>query len=211
MELSKTNFDIDLDLYDKLIPCLNPEYWSTALRGAALRSGASSSANCVPSTLRSSCLPSWMTGQVEESNFNDSSHPLKEEFVCEICQKAFTRKCYLNNHKRTHDAHHTITFTNSNNIIPIQDILPPPTDQERQQGHCQRPFYQTGNNRYICTVCGKHFSVMKNVRIHQNIHTGEKPYKCPTCPKDFANDRTFYRHRKICALRNNVSRLSDFE
>ena len=160
MELSKTNFDIDLDLYDKLIPWLNPEYWSTALCEAALRSGAPGPG-------------------VEQSSFNDSSHTIKEEFVCEICQKAFTRKCYLTNHKRSHQ----FTFINS---ISIQDIHPPPTDLENQEGYCRRPLCQTGQNRYICTICGKHFPSMKRIRCHQKIHTGIGLYRCRFCQRSFA-------------------------
>ena len=163
MELSETNFDIDLDLHDKLIPWLNR----------------------VPSALHLSCIPipGLIKDQVEQSSFNDSSHTIKEEFVCEICQKAFTSKCYLTTHKRTHE----FAFTRTNNIIPIQDIHPPPTDLERQQGHCQRPFCQTGQNRYICTICGKHFSSMRMIKDHQKIHTGIGLHCCRFCQKSFTN------------------------
>ena len=154
MELSETNFDIDLDLCDKLIPWLNPEYWSTALREAALRSGAPGPA-------------------VEQSNFNNTSHPLKEEFMCETTNK-------ITNHFK---------FTRSNNIISIQDILPPPTALEIQQGCCQRPFGQSGENRYICTICGKHFSFMFSFRNHQKIHTGIGLHFCLFCPKTFPSRR----------------------
>ena len=164
MELSQTNFDVDLDLHDKLIPWLNR----------------------VPSALHLSCIPSWMRGHVEQSSFNDSSHTIKEEFVCEICQKAFTRKCYLINHKRSHQ----FTFKNS---IPIQDIHPPPTALESQKGHCRRPLCQTGQNRYICTTCGKHFSSMRMIKIHQKIHTGIGLYCCRFCQKSF----TFLHRWKV--------------
>ena len=161
MELSETNFDIDLDLHDKLIPWLNR----------------------VPSALHLSCIPGLARGQVEQSSFNDSSHTIKEEFVCDICQKAFTSICILTNHKRSHE----FAFTRTNNIIPIQDIHPPPTDLERQQGHCQRPFCQTGQNRYICTICGKHFSSMRMIKDHQKIHTGIGLHFCRFCQKSFTN------------------------
>ena len=177
MELSKTNFDIDLDLYDKLIPWLNrvPSALHLSctpswMRGGAPRPGALLSA---PSALHPSCVPSWLTGQVEQSHFNDESHSLKEESVCETTNK------------RTYD----FKFTKKNNIILIQDIQPPPTDLEIQQGYCQRPFCQTGQNRYICTICGKHFSYIGNFRIHQKNHTGIGLNCCQFCQKTFASRR----------------------
>ena len=173
MELSQTNFDVDLDLYDQLIPWLNR----------------------VPSALYLSCIPSWMRGQVEQSSFNDASHTRKDEVVCDIHPSSTALEShtlkeefeYETTNKRTYD----FKFNRNNNIIPIQDIQPPPTAIERQQGYCQRPFCQTGQNRYICTICGKHFSYIGHFRIHKKIHTGIGLHCCRFCQKIFACKRNW--------------------
>lgn len=82
---------------------------------------------------------------------------------------------------------HYVPDNNSNNIIPKNDINPPPTAVERKQGYCLRPFRETGQQRYICTVCGKHYTTMYNMRQHRNIHTGSGLHSCRYCGRSFTH------------------------
>ena len=118
-----------------------------------------------------------MTGEVEQSNFNDPSHPLdklldicnkalrrleeksEEKYACEVCQRTFARYRDLTNHQKTHTVQKP---------IPMQEIHP--NAHEIQQGYCLRTFFQTGKQRYICTTCGKHFSLYS---LLLNNHQGK--------------------------------------
>ena len=213
MELSKTNFDIDLDQYDSEIPWLNripsalylsctpsPNAFSKNVQNSRTNKAfvdLCERSNVMPDVNYPDIRRKWMTGQVEQSSFNDPRHPLNEicdkPFVCEICQKAFRMKCHLSKHKK---AHYKITiakpkskpqtkFHRSNNIIPIKDILPPPTILESQHGYCRRPFCETGKQRYICTICGKHFSQLRRIKDHLKIHTGIGLHCCQFCSRSF--------------------------
>uniref|UniRef100_A0A8C4RAC1 C2H2-type domain-containing protein n=1 Tax=Eptatretus burgeri TaxID=7764 RepID=A0A8C4RAC1_EPTBU len=50
---------------------------------------------------------------------------------------------------------------------------------------------------YKCSVCGKSFSTKQNVKIHNRIHTGERPYKCSICGKNFSEKSSVKIHNRI--------------
>uniref|UniRef100_UPI00358E1439 zinc finger protein 37A-like n=1 Tax=Myxine glutinosa TaxID=7769 RepID=UPI00358E1439 len=49
---------------------------------------------------------------------------------------------------------------------------------------------------YKCAVCGKNFSTKQNVKIHNRIHTGERPYKCSVCGKSFTAKNSVTIHMR---------------
>ena len=97
--------------------------------------------------------------------------PKLRKYTCDECGKTFTQLTGLRNHKRIHTGDKTYqcsecgkAFTRGEHLIEHQGI------------HNKKP--------YQCKECA--FSQKTGLSHHIKIHTGEKPFECSECGRDFS-------------------------
>ncbi|WAR18152.1 ZNF91-like protein [Mya arenaria] len=98
-------------------------------------------------------------------------NPLAQhKFQCNLCDKRFARKLFLEDHIRTH----TVMYGSQmpSNRRPTSDV----------------------QKKHHCEFCNKAFARKLFLENHMRIHTGEKPFKCEQCGKGFAQKCSLKSH-----------------
>lgn len=87
------------------------------------------------------------------------------------------------------------TPTNFDKIqtVPSQ-IIPQPGNEIKSGQKKRKPIKkidktkpsneeEAAKKQHACTECGQTFSCTTNLKKHQHVHTGQKPFECPLCSK----------------------------
>ena len=115
------------------------------------------------------------TGSTLELKFGDDSNDISEDphddkprpYLCTVCDKRFTRKCHLVNHRNLHTGEKLYSCTQCEKRFSTKRYL--------------RTHMFIHSTVYKCNECEKCFDSNQPLTVHKRSHSGEKLFECSDC------------------------------
>lgn len=136
-------------------------------------------------------------------------HSVKKNFLCRVCERTFTRKFDLKRHSKCHTPPRTNETEETGHVTendPHDKWLQSEWDEDDMKTDYEvilgEECGKEGKRKRVkvttfhCIECGKNFSLKDSYFRHMRIHTGEKPFTCHICGKQFRDSGGLARHLK---------------
>ncbi|XP_045781514.1 zinc finger protein 845-like [Maniola jurtina] len=125
------------------------------------------------------------TVRKKEKRDESCSIKVKEEIECEFCHKILTSKLSLRNHYKIHTGFDIVCEHCGKKFITRRLLLM----------HCRAKHGYEKTDK--CSYCDYRASNAEQVKIHERLHTGEKPFVCKTCSAGFHRKSSYLQHVAI--------------
>ncbi|XP_053622379.1 zinc finger protein 879-like isoform X2 [Plodia interpunctella] len=118
--------------------------------------------------------------------------PAKLKHACTICGKRFAKSSRLSEHHTAVHLKHT----------PIKCVHPDCTFSCSSRPVLRTHVRMLHRNaralrNHVCHRCGKTYTTKKILEGHLRSHTGERPFRCGSCPAAFGYHAALYNHNKL--------------
>lgn len=116
------------------------------------------------------------------------------EYVCELCDKTFRRKTYLQKHMNSHS---------NDRPYPCQYCGKVFRSLTNRAKHVLN--HAVGSNMFACEVCGNGFPNRASLEKHSRVHNSEV-FACSNCSSTFYSAPGLARHSTKCHNSNALNR-----
>ncbi|XP_069705786.1 zinc finger protein-like isoform X6 [Periplaneta americana] len=150
------------------------------------------------------------TKQIHQYPQLEDKAPVRRDFKCELCGKAYTASYILKKHVRTHSGQKPfkcdICGKRFRQLYNLRQHIATHSDIKTFKCNiCKKTFRRSGYQKlhmlihsgeklFECNICGKKFATNTNLKRHTRVHNEEVVHKCDVCSKNFWSKKTLQDH-----------------